>query len=106
MRTSPVMNFTTPRYTQVRAASLGKLARLFMLTVVSVDHCLDYLRQSIMCRADYSMYTLYWATSQQGNKPVLTHHPPKPQKCVNWDKLHAWMQDRSASSDMIQKPSA
>ncbi|KAJ9200322.1 hypothetical protein DTO164E3_3029 [Paecilomyces variotii] len=65
------------------------------------DHCLDFLRQGSMCHADYSMYTVYWGERRQD---IPTHHVPKVQKCVNWDKLHKWMLDRAASTDMLVGP--
>ncbi|KAI1204066.1 uncharacterized protein F4807DRAFT_449051 [Annulohypoxylon truncatum] len=65
------------------------------------DHCLDFLRQSILCHLDYSLYTLYWGERQQD---IPTHHDPGIQKCVNWDKLHGWMIERSVSTDMLVRP--
>ncbi|KAF2229935.1 hypothetical protein EV356DRAFT_510022 [Viridothelium virens] len=65
------------------------------------DHCLDFLRQSSMCHLDYSMYTVYWGERRQD---IPTHNLPGLQKCVNWDKLHKWMLDRSANTDMLVGP--
>lgn len=65
------------------------------------DHCLDYLRQSVMCHLDFSIYTLYW-DGMKNEKP--THRDPGTQKCVNWDKLHTWMLERQASTDMLVGP--
>jgi len=65
------------------------------------DHCLDFLRQSIMCHLDFSLYTLYWGERQQD---IPTHHLPDVQKCVNWDKLHSWMLERAANVDKLVGP--
>lgn len=68
---------------------------------VSADHCLDFIRQSIMCRLDYSLYTLYWGERRQD---IPTHRIPGVQKCVNWDNLHDWMLERAVSIDMLMGP--
>ncbi|KAI8945738.1 hypothetical protein F4801DRAFT_584092 [Xylaria longipes] len=60
----------------------------------------DYLRQSVMCHLDFTVYTLYWG--EVSDKP--THREPGVQKCVNWDKLHAWMLGRQARTDMLMGP--
>lgn len=68
------------------------------------DHCLDFVRQSMMCHMDFSLYTLVWAPGEDGSN-VIKHKLPGMQKCVNWDSMQSWMQSRAASSDMIIKPS-
>ncbi|QPG95443.1 hypothetical protein C2857_000683 [Epichloe festucae Fl1] len=73
----------------------------FVYTQSHADHCLDDLRQSVMCHVDYSMYAVYWDERQQD---VPTRHAPGLQKCVNWEKLHSWMLGRSASTDMLVRP--
>ncbi|KAI0435896.1 hypothetical protein F4803DRAFT_573357 [Xylaria telfairii] len=65
------------------------------------DHCLDFLRQSILCRLDYSLYTVYWGERRQD---IPTHQLPKFQKCVNWNRLHQWMINRSGNTDMLVGP--
>ncbi|KAI1387154.1 uncharacterized protein F4822DRAFT_443966 [Hypoxylon trugodes] len=65
------------------------------------DHCLDFLRQSIMCHLDFTMYTVYW-DKLLSDKPI--HHEPGLQKCVSWDKLHDWMLERQANTDMLIEP--
>ncbi|KAI0186504.1 hypothetical protein EV127DRAFT_394938 [Xylaria flabelliformis] len=65
------------------------------------DHCLDFLRQDMLCHLDYSLYTLYWGERRQD---IPTHRIPVVQKCVNWDKLHSWMQNRVANTEMLVRP--
>ncbi|KAK4195844.1 hypothetical protein QBC40DRAFT_314969 [Triangularia verruculosa] len=65
------------------------------------DHCLDFIRQGIMCHLDYSLYTVYWGERRQD---IPTHRDPPVQKCVNWEKLHAWMQKRAADTGMLVGP--
>ncbi|KAI1074815.1 hypothetical protein F5B20DRAFT_562497 [Whalleya microplaca] len=55
------------------------------------EHCVDYIRQSIMCQFDTGLVTYDW---------VLEHQNPTPNsnamhKCVNWDVVQRWLQDRA-----------
>ncbi|KAI0198220.1 hypothetical protein F4808DRAFT_266836 [Astrocystis sublimbata] len=56
-------------------------------------HCLDVLREGIMCNADLSINTLFWETPTkvQGARPGL-------RKCVNWDLLQSWAEDRTLTA--------
>lgn len=64
-----------------------------------VDHCLESLRQSVMCSADVSVYTLEW-TPHSKFKPAV--RVPQPHACVDWEALHGWMEGRAASlSDAV-----
>ncbi|KZM21317.1 hypothetical protein ST47_g7533 [Ascochyta rabiei] len=54
-----------------------------------IDHCVDYLRQFIMCAGDITPVTSNW---------VLTHHSPHPDfntmhKCRNFDKLLEYVEE-------------
>ncbi|KAB8237446.1 oxidase ustYa family protein [Aspergillus alliaceus] len=55
-----------------------------------IDHCVDTIRQLIMCTGDVSPVTANW---------VVTHHHPHPDfntrhKCRNFDKLLEWAEER------------
>ncbi|CAH0050947.1 unnamed protein product [Clonostachys solani] len=55
------------------------------------EHCVDYLRQAIMCNFDPGIIPYYW---------VRKHNQPTPDgntfhKCVNWDHLQGWLKDRA-----------
>jgi len=55
------------------------------------EHCIDYVRQSIMCNFDMGLLTFDW---------VLDHPNPVPNtnsmhKCVDWSAAEAWMKDRA-----------
>lgn len=65
-----------------------------------VDHCLEALRQQILCSADVNIYTLKW-TSHSKTKPSI--EIPQPHACVNWDVLHQWMLERAARYDDLVK---
>lgn len=55
------------------------------------EHCIDYLRQGIMCNFDPGIIPYYW---------VNKHNQPTPDgntfhKCVNWDRIQDWLKDRA-----------
>ncbi|KAK3988012.1 hypothetical protein QBC44DRAFT_382730 [Cladorrhinum sp. PSN332] len=55
------------------------------------EHCLDYLRQYVMCNADTTLITMHWLDKHR--KPAardLGEH-----KCVVWDDIDQWMAKRS-----------
>ena len=68
----------------------------------TADHCLDSLRQVIMCHADLSLYTLEW-TPHSRVKPAV--RAPAPRMCVNYGKLQAWMLSRAAQVERMEGPS-
>jgi hypothetical protein len=54
-------------------------------------HCIDFIRQSLMCHFDTSLVTYDW---------VLDHQTPTPNgnvmhKCVDWDVLQRWLGGRA-----------
>jgi len=65
------------------------------------DHCLESLRQAVMCAADVSVYTLEW-TPHSRYKPAV--RVPQAHACVNWEALHEWMLGRAASLDDVIGP--
>jgi len=65
-----------------------------------VDHCVDYLRQFIMCAGDVTPVTSNW---------VQTHHSPHPDfntlhKCRNFDKLLEWVEEHDQGGVPKQTP--
>ncbi|KAJ4856547.1 hypothetical protein T069G_09915 [Trichoderma breve] len=65
-----------------------------------VDHCIDYLRQVIMCESDVTPVTSNW---------VLTHHTPHPDfntmhKCRNFTKLLEWVEEHDNGGVPRQTP--
>lgn len=55
------------------------------------EHCIDYVRQTIMCNFDMGLLTFDW---------VLEHPNPVPNtnsmhKCVDWSAADAWMKSRA-----------
>ncbi|KAI0186505.1 hypothetical protein EV127DRAFT_371071 [Xylaria flabelliformis] len=60
------------------------------------EHCLEVLRQGIMCNADVSVNTFFWEDpntikgDRSGNR-----------KCVDWDSIQAWADGRAVDYDNI-----
>ncbi|KAJ2977675.1 hypothetical protein NQ176_g4241 [Zarea fungicola] len=53
------------------------------------DHCVDLLRQVLMCHGDVSMHTYHWKDDYRWPWPGMqTEH-----QCVNWDSLMAWSRE-------------
>lgn len=55
------------------------------------EHCVDYIRQSLMCQFDTGIIPYNWVLDHQNPTPnANTHHT-----CVDWDALQVWLEDRS-----------
>ncbi|KAM3497879.1 hypothetical protein MY10362_008783 [Beauveria mimosiformis] len=58
------------------------------------DHCIDLLRQTLMCHGDISMHPFEWIDGYRFPWPTeRTEH-----QCRNWDKLVAWSKEHSISN--------
>ncbi|KAH9214068.1 hypothetical protein DL95DRAFT_277392, partial [Leptodontidium sp. 2 PMI_412] len=53
-------------------------------------HCLDTLRQAIMCHGDTSLITFKWGTKQ----PVPSANWSTPHTCRSWEALDEWNKER------------
>ncbi|CAG8955465.1 hypothetical protein HYFRA_00010332 [Hymenoscyphus fraxineus] len=53
-------------------------------------HCIDILRQSIMCHADISPVTMRWGSAQ----PIPLGNFSSPHECTNWDGIESWAKKR------------
>lgn len=55
------------------------------------EHCVDYIRQSLMCQFDTGIIPYNWVLDHQNPTPnANTHHT-----CVDWDALQVWLEDRA-----------
>ncbi|KAK4090436.1 hypothetical protein Purlil1_5108 [Purpureocillium lilacinum] len=53
------------------------------------DHCIDLLRQVVMCHGDVSLHTYQWKEDYRWPWPSMqTEH-----QCRNWDKLMDWSKE-------------
>ncbi|RCI10835.1 hypothetical protein L249_5245 [Ophiocordyceps polyrhachis-furcata BCC 54312] len=57
------------------------------------DHCIEDIRQSLMCHADLSVVTFDWLPRRR--KPWPNFHVE--QTCVDWHRLDGWAAERSFS---------
>ncbi|TLS29005.1 hypothetical protein PpBr36_02070 [Pyricularia pennisetigena] len=72
-----------PDYAPMLKSQTGELIPMH------IDHCIDELRQAIMCRADVTVLTSDWVDWH--TKPWLNfnvHH-----ECVDWDSIFRWSKD-------------
>ncbi len=53
-----------------------------------IDHCLEYLRESVMCRGDMTVATFDWAAGKPFSHVYSDH------ECVNWEKLDGWARNQ------------
>jgi len=63
------------------------------------DHCVEYLRESLMCKPDLSLVTFRWIndTSQHPDEPEAfypTNFDAGLHECANWGSLNAWAEER------------
>jgi Mycotoxin biosynthesis protein UstYa len=58
------------------------------------DHCIDLLRQVIMCHGDLALHTYEWKDDYRWPWPSMqTEH-----QCRNWDQLMAWSKEHHVPS--------
>ena len=69
------------------------VSRILGSTLMEVDHCVEMLRQAIICKADPSLATFEWLP---GNPPHLTGVAKGHHQCVAWDNLQDWVRARAA----------
>lgn len=70
---------------------LKKIADVPDLYEKHYEHCVDYVRQSVMCNFDTGILPYNW---------VLDHDNPTPNantmhKCVDWERLQNWLKNRA-----------
>jgi len=59
---------------------------------VHADHCIEFLRASVMCHPDTtSLTTFSW--DQMTSKPILSNERPI-HRCVDWQSLRQSLRDR------------
>ncbi|KAI0969597.1 hypothetical protein F4678DRAFT_473799 [Xylaria arbuscula] len=55
------------------------------------DHCLDQVRQALICSADVSVVYFAWSDVVQGLRP----HVENKHTCRNYDKILDWAKDKT-----------
>ncbi|KAI1505680.1 hypothetical protein F5X99DRAFT_404715 [Biscogniauxia marginata] len=76
-----------------------------------VDHCVEYIREALMCQPDMSMVTFRWInnTAQHEDKSAFypTNFDTSMHMCANWEALDSWAEERTFNLfevDMLQRP--
>ncbi|KAI1262686.1 hypothetical protein F5Y18DRAFT_396998 [Xylariaceae sp. FL1019] len=76
-----------------------------------VDHCVEYIRESLMCKPDLSMVTFRWInnTAQHDDKTAFypTNFDADMHFCANWEHLDSWASERVFDLfqvDLLQRP--
>lgn len=76
-----------------------------------IDHCIESLRQYILCKPDISLLLAFWpSSSSDGNwedgKPRPTANASTTHTCVNWDFVQDWARDNEfvVSEETVRHP--
>ena len=79
--------------------------------LTSVDHCIEYLREYLMCKPDLSLVTFHWInqTAQHGDPSARfpTNRDLGLHECADWESLDAWAGNRVFDlydTDLLKKP--
>ena len=73
---------------------LWRLARVRTVTDGKQDHCVDDIRQALMCHADTSIVTFDWKPQYRRPWPNFSID----HTCVKWEALDDWASERSFSA--------
>lgn len=60
--------------------------------VIHAGHCLEALRQSVMCTPDLTPRGVFWEDKERSNIAV---NPSVKMECLDWMSLVGWMKERS-----------
>lgn len=64
------------------------------------NHCVEELRQSLMCQPDLNIYTYHWVKATDAPYGNLF----TPHKCVDWMALNEWTTERIIKESSGMKP--
>lgn len=62
-----------------------------LMKISILDHCLDQVRQALMCSADVSVVHYAWSDIVQGVRPRVDNQ----HTCRNYSKLLDWASERT-----------
>ncbi|TCD66343.1 hypothetical protein EIP91_001447 [Steccherinum ochraceum] len=58
------------------------------------EHCLKYLRQTLICHADVTLEAAHWVVDDDGINVAVTTGIGVTHACKDWDQLFTWVLDR------------
>jgi ribosomal protein S17 len=82
---------------------MKKVLCLLLTIVFCKEHCIEILRQSVMCRGDTTLITFHWGHRVKLPQPDFT----LPHQCVDWGRLMKWAEKRAIDvfeKDMLVHP--
>ncbi|KAH8669041.1 hypothetical protein BX600DRAFT_511085 [Xylariales sp. PMI_506] len=70
-----------------------------------LDHCIDTIRQWIMCQPDLTVRTIYWTATDTGRRYALANNTIE-HACVDWSLVSEWTSKRELTTDdgLIRTP--
>ena len=70
---------------------------------IQSDHCIDSLRQMIMCNADITpLPTRWYPNVTLGDHTLHYVDSDRPHTCRSWDAVREWVTDRHAGPNAVQ----
>lgn len=67
---------------------------------VPLDHCVEILRQRLMCMPDLQIYTYHWESNTDlPFADLRTNH-----QCVDWNRFDRWAEEHAVSSPPFHRP--
>ncbi|KAI1823340.1 hypothetical protein F4861DRAFT_335712 [Xylaria intraflava] len=63
------------------------------LSIEHSDHCIDTIRQALMCNANTGVYTSEW--DYETHNPSRSLETRSSTTCVRWDSLDSWARERA-----------
>jgi hypothetical protein len=64
------------------------------------DHCIEMLRQKLMCTPDLNIYSYHWLDALDHPYTGLhTRH-----RCIDWDKFFEWSMGKVVRHGILNKP--
>ncbi len=77
-----------------------------MLLMVHIAHCLDILRQRLMCSTDIGVFGSNWVQNGTHLRPFVDFNTKHV--CRNFDPIRAWAEERQipeeVSDDFMEEP--
>ena len=65
-----------------------------------LDHCIEALRQKLMCTPDVNVYSYHWlSTLDHPFTDFTTQH-----QCVNWSRFAGWLGEHTVKHGVLDKP--
>ncbi|KAH8746326.1 hypothetical protein BGZ57DRAFT_917816 [Hyaloscypha finlandica] len=68
------------------------------LNRLHTDHCIDVLRQAILCHADVSLFTLEWSQDMPMPRADFSHE----HTCKDWRRIFEWAGQRSIPEEKMK----